>query len=79
MNILFTYFVFMCFSNLAPLTRIPSWKPPVQREVFGENFGLVLLGHSEQKKTSAKTSAQSSHDSAQQDWQKFREKLQDGT
>ena len=46
-------------------------------EVFHEVFGLVLLGYSEQQKTSATTSALNSHDSAQQNWRNFREKLHD--
>ena len=49
----------------------------VCREVFHEVFGLVLLGHSEQTKISAKTSALNSHDPAQQNWRTFREKLHD--
>ena len=47
-------------------------------EVLAEVFGLVLLGHAEQKRTSAKTSAQKFHGSAQQSWRKFREQLHDG-
>ena len=65
--------------------KFPFWRGAVRgevlgevcREVFHEVFGLVLLKHSEQKKTSAKTSAQNSHDSAQQNWRNFREKLHD--
>ena len=67
--------------------KFPFWRGAVRgevcrevcREVFHEVFGLVLLGHSEQKKkqTSAETSALNSQDSAQQNWRKFREELQD--
>ena len=65
--------------------KFPFWRAAVQsgvfREVCGEVlhevFGLVLLGHSEQQKTSAKTSALNSHDSTQQNWRNFREKLHD--
>ena len=46
-------------------------------EVWGEVFGLFLLGHSEQKQTSGKSPAQKSLGSAQQNWRKFREKLHD--
>ena len=49
----------------------------VLHEVCDEVFGLILLGYSEQTKTSAKTSALNSHDSAQQNWRNFREKLHD--
>ena len=65
--------------------KFPFWRGAVRgevfrevcREVFHEVFGLVLLGHSEQKKTSAKTSALNSHGPAQQNWRNFREKLHD--
>ena len=65
--------------------KFPFWRGVVRGEVFGEVyrevfhevFGLVLLGHSEQKKLQQKTSAQNSHDSAQQNWRNFREKLLD--
>ena len=45
------------------LGEVPSWREAVQgevcREVFCELFGLVLLGHSEQKKLQQKLQAQS--------------------
>ena len=46
-------------------------------EALGEVFGLVLLRHSEQTKTSAEIAAQNSHCSAQQNWRKFGEELHD--
>ena len=55
------------------------WRGAVFGEVWGdvsgEVFGLGLLGHSEQQKTSAKTLAQASHAFVQQNWRKLREKL----
>ena len=65
--------------------KFPFWRGAVRgevfrevgREVFHEVFGVVLLGHSEQKKTPAKTSAPNSHDLAQQNWRNFRGKLHD--
>ena len=46
-------------------------------EVFAEDFGLVLPGHSEQEFKTAKAADHTFHGSAQQNWRKFRGKLHD--
>ena len=61
--------------------KFPFWRGAVRGEVFGEVFFAKFSGlfcwDSQSKKTSARTSAQNSHDSAQQSWRNFRAKLHD--
>ena len=63
--------------------KFPFWRAAVRGEVFGEVCREFFFSRSyralfgwgiQSKKTSAKASAQNSHDSAQQNWRNFMEK-----